>query len=159
VKRPLLIILCLLAAILAKAQTHKSDLTDIDKIEIKEPGDSAKLKNNDSLSKLDRLLVTEEKVDIEPQFPGGIEAFYNYLSHNIHYPKDAIKNLVQGKVILSFVIERNGSITDIKIIRGLSDDINSEAIRIISNSPKWNPGIQNGRAVRVQYRMPIDFHF
>jgi len=158
-KRLILIVLYLLIIISVKAQTPKNDPTDIDKIEIKEPSDSVKLKNRDSLSNLDRLLVSEEKYEIEPQFPGGVEAFYNYLLHNIHYPQDAIKNNVQGKVFVSFVIEKNGSLTNIKIIRGLSDDIDREAIRVISNSPKWNPGIQNGRAVRVQYTMPIDFHF
>ena len=96
-------------------------------------------------------------VEVEPAFPGGIDEFYRYLQVNIKYPPDAKKNRLQGKVFISFVVERDGSLTNCAILRGVSPDIDAESLRVINNSPKWKPGIQNGRPVRVQYSMPLNF--
>jgi len=96
-------------------------------------------------------------VEQEPTPHGGIAAFYQYLEQNIHYPEDAKKKNIQGKVFLTFVIEKDGSLSDIKVLRGVSADIDAEAIRVIKNAPKWDPGMQNGRPVRVQYQVPIGF--
>jgi len=98
--------------------------------------------------------VTIEK---QPEFPGGLKAFYQYLGSNIKYPKEAAKNKIQGRVFLSFIVEKDGELTDIKIIRGVSADINEEAIRVIAGSPKWNPGIQFGVPVRVKYNINVNF--
>jgi TonB family protein len=92
-----------------------------------------------------------------PVFPGGFEGFSKYLAQNIHYPADAVKNKVEGKVFLTFVVERNGSLADIKVLRGVSPDIDAEALRVMKASPHWRPGIQNGRPVRVQFSVPISF--
>jgi protein TonB len=108
--------------------------------------------------------VTEEdpnkiftSVEQVPDFPGGMEAFGRYLGKNIHYPAIARENNTQGRVIISFVCERDGSLTDIHVARGIGDGCDEEAVRVIKNSPKWKPGIQNGRPVRVAYSVPIAF--
>ncbi|HVW94725.1 MAG TPA: TonB family protein [Mucilaginibacter sp.] len=101
-----------------------------------------------------KIFTSVEKV---PAFPGGMDAFYKYLSKNIRYPAIARENGTQGKVIVTFVCERDGSLTDIRVSRGIGDGCDEEAKRVISASPKWQPGIQNGRPVRVQYSVPITF--
>jgi len=101
------------------------------------------------------VFVAVERV---PQFPGGIDAFYHYLSKNIRYPAAMRDAGVQGKVIVSFVVERDGSLTDLRVTRGVAADIDMEALRVIQESPRWTPGIQNGRPVRVAYSVPIAFN-
>lgn len=96
-------------------------------------------------------------VEQEPTPQGGIQGFYEYLARSIQYPEDAKRKNIQGKVFLTFVIEKDGSLTDIKILRGVSPDIDAEAIRVLRNAPKWNPGMQGGRPVRVQYQVPLSF--
>ncbi|MEO6851079.1 MAG: energy transducer TonB [Mucilaginibacter sp.] len=96
-------------------------------------------------------------VEKDPGFRGGLQNFYQYLIQNITYPPNAAKNRIQGKVFLTFVIEKDGSLSDVKVVRGVSTDIDAEAIRVVANSPKWIPGLQNGHPVRVQYTMPINF--
>lgn len=92
-------------------------------------------------------------VEQVPEFPGGIEKFYLYLKGHFRLPPNSGE--ITGRVIVSFVVEKDGSLTDVKVVRGLSPDIDKEAIRVILNSPKWKPGIQNGKAVRVAYSVPI----
>ncbi|WP_184465066.1 M56 family metallopeptidase [Pedobacter sp. AK013] len=96
-------------------------------------------------------------IEKQPEFPGGITKFYKYIGSNIKYPKLAQENNVQGKVFLSFVVEKDGSLTDIQIARGLGSGTDEEAIRVLKESPKWNPGIQNGLAVRVKYNINVNF--
>lgn len=96
-------------------------------------------------------------VEQEPIPLGGVQGFYKYLAQNIRYPDDAKKKNIQGKVFLTFIVEKDGSITDVKVLRGVSPDIDAEAVRVISNSPKWNPGLLNGKPVRVQYVVPLSF--
>jgi len=92
-----------------------------------------------------------------PQFKGGLEAFSNYLGTHIIYPTLARKIDQQGTVIVSFVVEKDGKVSDIKVRRSVSTDIDSEAVRVIKNSPRWIPGMQFGRPVRVNYSVPISF--
>jgi protein TonB len=92
-----------------------------------------------------------------PEFPGGMEGFSKFLSKTIHYPAVDRENGTQGRVILTFVVERDGSLTDIKVSRSLSQGTDQEAIRALKSSPKWRPGIQNGRPVRVQYSVPVSY--
>ena len=93
-----------------------------------------------------------------PTFKGGESAFGRYLSQSINYPDRARQNNIQGRVILSFVIEIDGSLTEIKVLKNVSYDLDAEAVRVIRKSPKWNPGIQHGIPVRVSYVMPINFN-
>ncbi|UEG52917.1 TonB family protein [Mucilaginibacter daejeonensis] len=93
-----------------------------------------------------------------PEFPGGIDKFYKYLNKVLRYPAVAQENGVQGRVNVTFVVERDGSLTDVKAAgRTLGSGLEEEAIRVLKSSPKWNPGKQNGRAVRVQYTVPVVF--
>jgi protein TonB len=96
-------------------------------------------------------------VEQQPVFPGGDAGFNKYLSKNIRYPAIARENNVQGRVIVQFVVERDGSLTDIKVVRGIGSGCDEEAMRALKASPKWKPGIQNGRPVRVQYSVPVAF--
>lgn len=96
-------------------------------------------------------------LEVQPFFPGGIDKFYNYLSKAIRYPGPAQENEIQGKVFVSFIIETNGTLTDLKVDRKLGFGTDEEALRVLKASPKWIPGIQNGRAVRVRYNIPISF--
>jgi len=92
-----------------------------------------------------------------PEFPGGLDAFGNFLSRNIRYPSAARKSHIQGRVIISFVVERNGTLHDIKVSRGIGGGCDEEAVRVIKLSPRWKPGVQNGRPVRVRYSVPLSF--
>lgn len=96
-------------------------------------------------------------VESMPSFPGGEEARIRYLQENLKYPQMARESGIQGRVFLTFVVERDGSITDVKVLRGIGGGCDEEAIRVIQNMPKWNPGKQRGKPVRVQFNMPILF--
>jgi TonB family protein len=93
----------------------------------------------------------------EPQFKGGLDALYRYLGNHIIYPEEARKRGIQGRVILKFVVEKDGSITDITVLKSPANDLAEEAVNVLKRSPKWMPGMQRGRAVRVQYTLPVNF--
>ncbi len=92
-----------------------------------------------------------------PQYPGGIRSFYTYLSAHIQAPSKSIKNEMQGRVILSVIIEKDGSISNVHVEQGISAELDNEAIRLVNLSPKWEPGLLNGKAVRVQRTLPMNF--
>ena len=96
-------------------------------------------------------------VEQMPMFPGGDAALMQYLSQNIHYPAVAAENGVQGRVVVGFVVERDGSITDVNVLRSVDPSLDKEAVRVVKSMPKWNPGKQNGSAVRVKYQVPVSF--
>ena len=109
--------------------------------------------NNEEAEKVYDFVSIEK----QPEYPGGITKFYEYLGKNIKYPKMAVDNNVSGKVFLSFIVERDGKLTDIQITRGLGSGTDEEAIRVIKDSPKWNPGLSEGKAVRVKYNINVNF--
>ena len=92
-----------------------------------------------------------------PSFPGGPSALMEWLSNNVKYPVVAQENGVQGRVVVSFVVERDGSITDVKVVRGVDPSLDREASRVVRAMPRWIPGKQNGSAVRVKYNVPVAF--
>lgn len=96
-------------------------------------------------------------VEQMPSFPGGLSALMQYLSSNIKYPVVAQENGVQGRVVVSFVVERDGSITDVQVARSVDPSLDREAQRVVRNMPRWIPGKQNGQAVRVKYNVPVAF--
>ena len=96
-------------------------------------------------------------VEEMPSFPGGQGALMAFLSSNIKYPVVAQENGVQGRVIVGFVVERDGSITDVKVMRSVDPSLDREAQRVVKSMPKWKPGKQNGSAVRVKYTVPVVF--
>ena len=143
----------------------------VKELEVADPGQknikgdpNADIKIDEPVGNSDVKQVTEEdpnkiftSVEEEPSFPGGPEAFGKYLSKKINYPAIAKENNVQGKVFLNFTVEKDGSLTDIKVVRGIGSGCDDEAVRVLKSSPRWKPGIQNGRAVRVSYTIPISF--
>ena len=96
-------------------------------------------------------------VEQMPSFPGGMKALMNYLQENIKYPKDAQDAKKEGRVIANFIVEKDGSISNVKIVRSIFPSLDAEAERIITGMPKWIPGMQNGENVRVKYTIPISF--
>ncbi|QKJ29050.1 energy transducer TonB [Mucilaginibacter mali] len=98
-----------------------------------------------------------DKVDVSAEFPGGVNALGMFLGRNVRYPSDSYEKNIQGKVLVSFIIERDGNLSDIKITKHVSKDIDAEAIRIIKSSPKWIPGKQGDIVVRQRYTVPINF--
>ena len=92
-----------------------------------------------------------------PEFIGGDEARIKYLQKNIKYPTLAKESGIQGTVYVTFVVEKDGSISNVKVLRGIGGGCDIESVRIIKNMPNWKPGMQKGKAVRVQYNMPIRY--
>ena len=96
-------------------------------------------------------------VEQNPEFPGGMEALYRYLASNLSYPDEAKASMIEGKVFVTFVIERDGMVTGVKTIRSPHPMLTQEAERVVKAMPKWKPGKQRGKKVRVQYTIPINF--
>ncbi len=110
---------------------------------------------------MDEAAQEETFVIVEqmPEFPGGQAALMKYLSSNIKYPDECRKMGIEGKVYVKFVVDKTGSITDTKLLRGVPDGklLENEAIRVIKTMPKWNPGNQSGKPVSVYFTLPISF--
>lgn len=96
-------------------------------------------------------------VEQMPEFPGGQAKMMKYLAENIDYPQMAREVGVQGTVFVTFVVEPNGSITNVKVLRGIGSGCDEEAIRVVKSMPKWNPGKQRNKPVRVQFNLPVRF--
>lgn len=103
----------------------------------------------------------EEKIFVvveeQPSFPGGESARMKYLRNNIEYPQLARESGIEGTVYVTFVVEKDGAISDVRILRGIGGGCDKEAIRVVTEMPKWKPGKQRGKSVRVQFNMPIRF--
>ncbi|MBO4689648.1 MAG: energy transducer TonB [Paludibacteraceae bacterium] len=102
--------------------------------------------------------VVFQVVEKMPEFQGGTQALFKYLSENVKYPANAQENGIQGRVICQFVVNKNGSIVDVEVVRSGGDpSLDEEAIRVIKAMPKWIPGKQRGKNVRVKYSLPVNF--
>lgn len=101
----------------------------------------------------DNNIYNTAGIEVKPDFPGGIEKFYKFISKNYQVPEE---DGLKGKVFVSFVVEKDGSLTDIKVIRDIGYGTGKEAIRVLKSCPRWNPGEQNGKKVRVLYSLPIN---
>lgn len=110
-----------------------------------------------SVKEKDDKIYDFVSIEKAPSFPGGMNKFYEYLSKTVKYPKVAIENNVQGKVFLSFIVEADGTLSDVNITRGLGSGTDEEALRVIKESPKWYPGISAGKAVRVKFNINVNF--
>lgn len=96
-------------------------------------------------------------VEQMPSFPGGISGLRTYLNQNIRYPAEAQENCVQGRVVVSFVVGKDGHISDVTVLRSVDPSLDKEAVRVIRNMPRWTPGKQGGEPVRVRYNVPVSF--
>ena len=96
-------------------------------------------------------------VENNPEFPGGSDSLYAYIARNIKYPETAKKEKIEGRVFVTFVIEKDGRVSNAKILRDIGGGCGEEAIRVVNNMPKWKPGIQDGKPVRTQFNLPVSF--
>lgn len=96
-------------------------------------------------------------VEQMPEYPGGMQALFQYMADNMKYPKDAEKQKVEGRVMVQFIVETDGSISNTEVIKRVFPSLDAEATRVISAMPKWTPGKQNGKVVRVKYTIPVSF--
>ncbi len=110
---------------------------------------------------IDKPVVDPDKVlfgaEVNPEFPGGDPKLYQYLNSEMHYPEFERDNRVEGTVYLSFVINRDGAVDEIKVLRSVDNFLDAEAVRVLKKMPKWKPGKQNGNPVRVQMSIPVKF--
>lgn len=111
------------------------------------------VKDDEEIEEQKIFLVVEDM----PMFPGGEAAMYKFIGKNIEYPRMAKESGISGRVFVTFVVERDGKVTDVQVLRGIGGGCDEEAVRVIQAMPKWTPGKQRGKPVRVQYRMPIKF--
>lgn len=107
----------------------------------------------DSTAKEEVFMVAEQM----PEYPGGMKEMLKFLQENVKYPENAMKNNVQGRVIVQFVIEKDGTPTEFKVLRSVDPDLDAEALRVLQTMPKWKPGMQKGQVVRVKFTVPVSF--
>ncbi len=99
------------------------------------------------------LMLVEEM----PEFPGGMAALSAYVSQHLRYPKEARKQDIEGRVLVTFVVEKDGSISDVRVLRGIGGGCDEEALRVVQQMPAWKPGQQGGKPVRVKFTLPMRF--
>ena len=120
-------------------------------VKAESPEDTAQFKNAESTEKT--YVVVEQM----PAFPGGDAALMKYLSENIKYPEAAEKAGEQGRVVVNFIVEKDGAISNVNVVRSVTPTLDAEAVRVIKAMPKWVPGKQDGQFVRVKYNVPVSF--
>ena len=143
---PVLALLLIVNARASAQQAKQTEQTAYETI-IKDATD-VKMVNNDSIYQM---------VEVMPEFPGGTEKMMDYLSKNIKYPEAAKEKGISGRVFLSFVIEKDGAVSNVKVAKGIGKECDDEALRVVKAMPKWKPGLQKGKPVRVNYMLPIFF--
>ena len=132
--------------------------------------------SGDIVTKLKNKIMTDEDIDVEvtevgcvdndtvynvveqmPEFPGKEKAMMEFVTNNIHYPEEAKDNGIEGRVFVEFVVEKDGSVNEVKVLKGIGHGCDDEAVRVVKTMPKWKPGMQKGKPVRVHYQMPFLF--
>ncbi len=110
------------------------------------------------ISSLSNGVIIEPKIpeEVYPKFPGGPEKMFEFIADNLRWPEDD-GSCIQGRVVVSFIVEKDGSLTDVKVVRSLDPSFDKEAIRIVKSMPKWEPGMWNGKPARLKYCIPIRF--
>jgi len=96
-------------------------------------------------------------VEEPPSFPGGAGAMLSWLQNNVKYPTEAVKNKIQGRVVVQFIVEKDGSVSGVTVVRSVDPLLDREAARVVGSMPKWTPGKQKGQPVRVKYTVPVVF--
>lgn len=161
-----LFITCSLASLLLAACTSETKKESIDSTETSVSAPAPPVVTSDSSDKVvppppiasgDETTYNYVSMEKPPLYPGGMPAFYKFISKNLTYPTAAIKNNVQGSVLLSFTIEKDGSLTATKVERKLGYGTDEEALRVLNLSEKWSPGMVEGKPVRVKYTIPVKF--
>ncbi len=98
-----------------------------------------------------------EKAEVMPEFPGGEQAMMDFVAKNVQYPKEAMEKEISGRVLVGFIVEKDGSISETEVVKGIGGGCDEEAVRVVKAMPKWKPGKEKGKPVRVSYIMPIFF--
>ena len=146
-------------------QTTQLEIVD-DNVETEDININAEVEQNEIIEEYVAPEVVEEEVveqeifqivEEMPQFPGGEAKLMEYVAKNIKYPQIARETGIQGRVFVGFVVEPDGSISNVKLLRGIGGGCDEEAMRVIKSLPKWKPGKQRGKAVRVSYQIPVFF--
>ncbi|RYZ93439.1 MAG: energy transducer TonB, partial [Sphingobacteriaceae bacterium] len=106
----------------------------------------------------DKKTYTYNTSEQIPEFPGGLAAMGKFLGSNLRYPARARENKVQGRVLITFIVHSDGTLMDIHVKRGVDPELDNEALRVVKKFPRWKPGIQNSRPVRIQYTIPVAFN-
>lgn len=138
-----------------------NQLVIIDSVKMEKGFDVNKLNRDDIASS--RIYKGEDEIDFitsidkKAEFPGGFEAFINYLNDNVRYPNGALKDAIEGNVFTSFDVNKDGSISDIAIVRSLHPLLDEEAIRVLIDMPNWNPAIKDGKPIKMKVIWPVDF--
>ncbi len=101
--------------------------------------------------------IVYDVVEVMPEYPGGLGEMMQYFKKNIKYPKEAQQKKMEGRSLISFVVEKNGKISDVKVAKSSIKMFDDEAVRVVSSMPAWKPGKKNGKAVRVKFMVPIQF--
>ena len=96
-------------------------------------------------------------VEVMPQYPGGQIAMLKYIMENIKYPKQIMEEGIQGRVTVSFIVEKDGRVSNVRLLRSVQPSLDKEAIRVVKSMPKWTPGKHNGKPVRVRFNLPVMF--
>jgi TonB family protein len=124
-------------------------------------GTSLALQAQESPSLPNSNLDTSEEiftvVEDNPSFPDGVEAMYAYIGKNLKYPKEAKENGIQGRVVVQFIVNEDGSISNVKVLKDIGGGCGEEAARVVKAMPNWKPGTQRGKAVKVRYNLPFKF--
>ena len=126
------------------AEAKADEALEFTRVEVKEEVEEAEE---------DVFLVVEE----DPEFPGGLDALSKFIADNIKYPQLAKENNITGKVFVSFVVEKDGRVGQVKILRDIGGGCGNEAVRVVKMMPRWKPGKQRGKAVRTQFNLPVNF--
>ena len=98
-----------------------------------------------------------DRVEVMPEFPGGMQGLFEYMQNNVNYPKEAKNQKIEGRVIVSFIVEKDGSISDVHPLTAVHPLLDKEAIRLVNEMPRWKPGTEKGKAVRVSFALPVSF--
>ena len=137
-----------------------------DDVEVEDININADVDQNEQIEEYIAPEVEEEEVveaevftivEEMPEFPGGMQKLAEYLAKNIKYPQMARESGIQGKVFITFVVEPDGSVSNVQVLRSLGGGCDEEAVRVVKSMPKWKPGKQRGKAVRVSYNLPVNF--
>ena len=146
-------------------QTTQLEIVD-DDVEVEDIEINVETDQNEVIEEYVPVEVEEEEVveaevftivEQMPSFPGGDAKMYEYLGKNIKYPQIARETGIQGRVFVNFVVEPDGSVSNVTVLRGIGGGCDEEAMRVVKNMPKWKPGKQRGKPVRVQYMLPVNF--
>lgn len=137
-----------------------------DDVEVEDVNINAEVAQNEVIEEYVAPEIEEEEVhetevftivEEMPEFPGGMNKLADYLAKNIKYPQMARESGIQGRVFITFVVEKDGSVTNVQVLRSLGGGCDEEAMRVVKSMPKWKPGKQRGKPVRVSYNLPVNF--